>query len=50
MPFALDRDDFRYHANVVNGLLLDRDRLLIPGQANRDWDLGTTFVTECALR
>ena len=37
MPFALDSDDFRYHANVVNGLLLDRDRLLIPGQVNRDW-------------
>ncbi len=37
MPFALDPDDFRYHANVVNGLLLDRDRLLIPGQVNRDW-------------
>ncbi|TIV73120.1 MAG: hypothetical protein E5V89_01820 [Mesorhizobium sp.] len=37
MPFALNHDDFRYHANVVNGLLLDRDRLLTPGQANRDW-------------
>ncbi|MDV3253551.1 hypothetical protein DevBK_19605 [Devosia sp. BK] len=37
MPFALDPDDFRYHANVVNGLLLDRDRLLAPGQGNRDW-------------
>ena len=37
MPFALDSDDFRYHSNVVNGVLLDRDRLLIPGQVNRDW-------------
>lgn len=37
MPFALDPEKFSYHANVVNGLLLDRDRLLIPGQANRDW-------------
>lgn len=37
MPFALDRDEFRTHANIVNGLLLDRDRLLGPGQRNRDW-------------
>lgn len=37
MPFALDPDEFRNHANVVNGLLLDRDRLLVPGQANREW-------------
>lgn len=37
MPFALDPDDFRNHANVVNGLLLDRDRLLVPGRANREW-------------
>ena len=37
MPFALNHDDFRYHANIVNGLLLDRDRLLTPRQGNRDW-------------
>ncbi len=37
MPFALNQDDFRYHANLVNGLLLDRDRLLTPGQGNPNW-------------
>lgn len=37
MPFALNQDDFRYHANLVNGLLLDRDRLLSPGQGNANW-------------
>lgn len=37
MPFALDDNDFRYHANIVDGLLLDRGRLLSPGQAKLDW-------------
>ncbi len=37
MPFALDANDFRNHANIVNGLLLDRDRLLAPGRANGNW-------------
>lgn len=40
MPFSLDPDEFRYHANVVNGLLLDRDRLLSPGREARDWVTG----------
>jgi hypothetical protein len=37
MPFALDDDDFIYRTAIVNGLLLDRHRLLAPGQAQRDW-------------
>lgn len=37
MPFALEREDFTYHCNLVNGLLLDRDRLLAPGHSGRDW-------------
>lgn len=37
MPFSLEPDEFRYHANLINGLLLDRDRLLSPGHGNRDW-------------
>lgn len=37
MPFSLEPNEFRYHSNVVNGLLLDRDRLLSPGRENRDW-------------
>lgn len=40
MPFALGPEQFSYHANIVNGLLLDRDRLLTPGHANRDWITG----------
>lgn len=37
MPFALETDDFIRHCAVVNGLLLDRHRLLAPGLANRNW-------------
>lgn len=37
MPFSLNPNDFRYHANRVNGLLLDRVRLLSPGYGDRDW-------------
>lgn len=37
MPFALEAGQLRYHTNIVNGLLMDRDRLLSPGQSNRDW-------------
>lgn len=37
MPFALEDADFTRHCNVVNGLFLDRDRLLAPGCANQAW-------------
>jgi hypothetical protein len=37
MPFALSTSDFTYHCNVVDGLLLDRHRLLSPGQHQREW-------------
>jgi hypothetical protein len=37
MPFALDSADFIYSANVVDGLLFDRHRLLAPGLNLRDW-------------
>lgn len=37
MPFALDDKAFQYHANLVDGLLLDRCRLLTPGRENADW-------------
>jgi hypothetical protein len=37
MPFALDSENFIRHCNVVNGLLLDRHRLLAPGINKRDW-------------
>jgi hypothetical protein len=37
MPFTLSDADFVRHCNVVDGFLLDRQRLLSPGRANRDW-------------
>jgi hypothetical protein len=37
MPFALDEGNFVHYCNIVDGLLLDRHRLLVPGQNNRDW-------------
>lgn len=37
MPFALSDNDMRQHSNVVEGLLLDRHRLLEPGINSRDW-------------
>lgn len=37
MPFALETADFIRHCGVVNGLLMDRHRLLAPGLGNRDW-------------
>ena len=37
MPFALSASDFTFHCNLVDGLLLDRYRLLAPGQAQREW-------------
>jgi len=40
MPFALSEEDLRQHSVVVEGLLLDRHRLLEPGLTNRDWISG----------
>ena len=37
VPLALSNDDFRQSCNRVNGLLLDRHRLLAPGERDRDW-------------
>jgi hypothetical protein len=36
-PFALTEDTFTYSCNIVNGLLLDRHRLLAPGQPSKNW-------------
>ena len=36
-PFAFLADDFTKTANIVNGLLLDRLRLLAPSDMNPDW-------------
>ena len=37
LPFVLSDNEFRQSCNRVNGLLLDRHRLLAPGQRKRDW-------------
>jgi len=37
MPFALVEDEFRYHCVVVDGLLLDRYRLLAASCEKVDW-------------
>jgi hypothetical protein len=37
MPYALDEADFTQRTNIVDGLLLDRHRLLSPGMGVRDW-------------
>ena len=37
MPFALADDDFRYKCVLVEGMLLDRYRLLSAGRSNPDW-------------
>ena len=37
MPYALDEADFARQSNVVDGLLLDRHRLLSPGLREKDW-------------
>ncbi|MES2510807.1 MAG: hypothetical protein V4625_12820 [Pseudomonadota bacterium] len=37
MPYALQERDFTRHTNVVDGLLLDRHRLLAPGKASINW-------------
>ncbi len=38
MPFALpDDDDFKRKCNSVNGMFLDRYRILSAGRANSDW-------------
>jgi len=36
-PFALSQNDFIYHCNIVDGLLLDRYRLLAPGALDPTW-------------
>jgi hypothetical protein len=40
MPFALSESDFTFNCNIVDGLLLDRHRLLAPGVANAGWISG----------
>jgi hypothetical protein len=42
MPFALSEKDFIYHCNIVDGLLLDRHRLLAPGTIVNTWITVTT--------
>jgi len=37
MPYALDESDFTQHTNIVDGLLLDRHRLLSPGLNEKEW-------------
>lgn len=37
MPFALSETDIRHHSVAIEGLLLDRHRLLEPGLDRRDW-------------
>ena len=37
MPFALNETDLRHHSVAVEGLLMDRHRLLEPGVELRDW-------------
>lgn len=37
MPYALNEADFARHTNVVDGLLLDRHRLLSPGLHEKGW-------------
>jgi hypothetical protein len=39
-PFAILTENFSRNANTVNGLLLDRLRLLAPSAANPDWVQG----------
>lgn len=37
MPFALQEDEFRITSNRVDGMLIDRYRLLSPGNAKAGW-------------
>lgn len=37
MPYALMEQEFTRHTNVVDGLLLDRHRLLAPGRTDQNW-------------
>jgi hypothetical protein len=37
MPYALDEVDFTQRTNIVDGLLLDRHRLLAPGLHQKQW-------------
>ena len=36
-PFALENDEFTQVTNLVNGMVLDRYRLLAPGRTDRNW-------------
>ena len=36
-PFALEDEEFTRVTNLVNGMVLDRYRLLAPGRAGHDW-------------
>lgn len=36
-PFALEESTFRMYCNLVDGLLLDRYRLLMPAGPSKDW-------------
>jgi hypothetical protein len=37
MPFSLTDKDFRQHCNIVDGMFLDRHRLLAAGKDKPDW-------------
>lgn len=53
MPFAITEDEFRRSTNLVDGLLFDRIRLLLPGTNNREWlsdDLSARVVEWCNAR
>jgi hypothetical protein len=44
MPFALSKEAFQRNCNIVDGLLLDRYRLLAPGINNPKWVTEDTAV------
>lgn len=47
IPFALSDEEYLYGCAVVNGLLLDRHRLLAPGRITRNWlsaDLASRLI------
>lgn len=48
MPFALSDEEFIRNCNIVNGLFLDRYRLLTPGVCSRDWMKDEKLKTEMA--
>jgi hypothetical protein len=47
-PFAFMEDDFRHYCLAVDGLLLDRYRLLAPSTASTGWLSRSTSVRICA--